>query len=104
MNTKTFSALAEPNRLRIIELLRDQPHSVNSIAQELSMRQPQASKHLNTLSKAGLVTARPVAQRRIYALNPGPLTELNDWLGSFENFWNKRFSALGEHIKKIKEQ
>ena len=72
MNAATLSALAEPNRLRIVELLRDKPRSVNEIATRLALRQPQVSKHLRVLNSAGLVRARPVAQQRIYQLQPKP--------------------------------
>ena len=61
----TLTALAEPNRLRIVELLRDRPRPVVEIAKRLRLRQPQVSKHLRVLSDAGLVDVRPVAQQRI---------------------------------------
>ncbi|MDB5076603.1 MAG: TrmB family transcriptional regulator [Chloroflexi bacterium] len=103
MNTRTFSALAEPNRLRIVELLRDRPHSVNEIATHLELRQPQVSKHLQSLSKAGLVTVHPVAQQRIYALQPEPFQQLDDWLNSFERSWTKRLSKLDVYLERMKE-
>jgi DNA-binding transcriptional ArsR family regulator len=99
MDMKTFGALAEPNRVRIVELLKEQPRSVNEVALLLGIRQPQASKHLHTLSAAGLVSMQPVAQQRIYALNPEPFLRLEDWVGSFHRFWDQRFDSLDSYLK-----
>jgi len=103
MNVSTFSALAEPNRLRIIELLREQPCSVNQIAEKLKLRQPQASKHLQTLSKAGLVTVRSVAQQRIYSVRSEPFSDMSEWLKSFEHRWRDRFSDLDTYLAYLKK-
>jgi uncharacterized protein YndB with AHSA1/START domain/dihydrofolate reductase/DNA-binding transcriptional ArsR family regulator len=80
MDSATFAALSDPTRLRIVELLARRPHAVGEIAMLLGIRQPQATKHLQTLSRAGLVTTHPLAQRRIYALSRKPLGELRRWL------------------------
>lgn len=100
MNAITFSALAEPNRLKIVELLRGQPRSVNEVALLLQMRQPQASKHLHTLAEAGLVIATPVAQQRIYELKPEAFLRLEDWANSFQQYWDQRLDNLERHLKK----
>lgn len=90
----TLCALAEPNRLRIIDLLRDGPRAVGEIVDRLRMRQPQASKHLRVLSKAGLVAVRPDAQRRIYELQSEPLRELDQWLANYRRMWEGQFGLL----------
>lgn len=90
----TFSALAEPNRLQIVELLRRRPLSVGRIAEELGLRQPQVSKHLRVLSEAGLVQATPLAQQRVYALRAQPLRELDVWLQRYRRLWEERFEQL----------
>jgi uncharacterized protein YndB with AHSA1/START domain/DNA-binding transcriptional ArsR family regulator len=79
-----LAALAEPNRLRIIELLGDSPRPVGEIATKLELRQPQVTKHLQTLERSGLVEAQPLGRRRIYALRRERLRELRDWLSGFE--------------------
>ncbi|HVC35831.1 MAG TPA: metalloregulator ArsR/SmtB family transcription factor [Candidatus Dormibacteraeota bacterium] len=104
MDTKTFSALAEPNRFRIIELLREQPHSVNEFVELLEMRQPQASKHLRILNDAGLVIVKPVAQQRVYTLNPDAFFQLDEWINSFSKLWNNRLDKLDEHLKTINKK
>jgi uncharacterized protein YndB with AHSA1/START domain/DNA-binding transcriptional ArsR family regulator len=80
----TLAALAEPNRARIVALLERAPRSVGEIARALELRQPQATKHLQTLQRAGLVTLHPLGTRRIYALRREPLRELRAWLAPYE--------------------
>lgn len=104
MNTMTLSALAEPNRLRIVELLRDNPYPVGEIAKQLVLRQPQVSKHLRILSDAGLVKVRPVAQQRIYQLQPKPFEELDSWLETFRRIWETRLDTLDEYMQELKEK
>lgn len=104
MNTMTLSALAEPNRLRIVELLRDKPYPVGEIAKRLVLRQPQVSKHLRILSDAGLVKARPVAQQRVYQLQPKPFEELDSWLETFRRIWETRLDTLDEYMQELKEK
>jgi DNA-binding transcriptional ArsR family regulator len=98
----TLTALAEPNRLRIVELLRERPRPVGEIAKRLRLRQPQVSKHLRVLSDAGLVDVRPVAQQRIYQLRSEPFTELDKWLDTFRRRADERFDRLDDLISERK--
>ena len=98
----TLAALAEPNRLRIVELLRDRPRPVGEIAKRLRMRQPQVSKHLRVLSDAGLVDVRPVAQQRIYHLRTEPFNELDKWLATFRRSMTDRMDRLEDLISERK--
>jgi DNA-binding transcriptional ArsR family regulator len=104
MNTITLSALAEPNRLRIVELLRDKPCCVGEIAERLWLRQPQVSKHLRVLTDAGLVEAHPAAQQRIYRLQTQPFQELDSWLETFRRIWDARLDTLDEYLQEQKEE
>jgi len=99
-----LSVLAEPNRMRIVELLREGPRPVGEIAGRLRLRQPQASKHLRILSKAGFVKARPVAQQRVYQLQPKPFEELDTWLETFRRIWETRLDTLDEYLQRVKEE
>ena len=99
---ETFRALAEPNRLQIVELLLAGPRPVGDMVDQLGLRQPQVSKHLRVLSEAGLVDVRVDAQRRIYALRPAPLQELEAWLERYRRIWESNFQrldALLDHMK-----
>ncbi|SHF19351.1 DNA-binding transcriptional regulator, ArsR family [Seinonella peptonophila] len=103
MNTTTFRALAEPNRLQIVELLRRGPLTVGEIADRLQIRQPQASKHLKVLSEAGIVTVRPDANRRIYQLRAETLQEVDEWLEPFRELWEERFDRLEDYLKVLQK-
>jgi uncharacterized protein YndB with AHSA1/START domain/DNA-binding transcriptional ArsR family regulator len=83
MDATLLAALAEPNRVRILELLNVAPRAVGEIADTLGLRQPQVSKHLQTLERAGLVAVHPLGQRRIYALRRERLRALRGWLDAF---------------------
>jgi DNA-binding transcriptional ArsR family regulator len=91
---ETLKALAEPNRLQIVELLLDGPRPVGELVDELGLRQPQVSKHLRVLSEAGLVGVRVDAQRRIYALQPAPLKELGTWVAKYRRVWEENFQRM----------
>jgi DNA-binding transcriptional ArsR family regulator len=94
--TETFAALAEPNRFRIVELLRSGARSVNEIGERLALNQPQVSKHLRVLKQAGLVAVEPRAQQRVYDLRPQPLRAMHDWLDRYRRLWDARFEALDQ--------
>jgi DNA-binding transcriptional ArsR family regulator len=99
---ETFKALAEPNRLHIVELLRDGPRPVGDMVHRLHLRQPQVSKHLRVLSNAGLVDARVDAQRRIYALRPAPWQQLDIWLERYRRLWEQNFQRLDALLDEMK--
>src|SRR5713226_5546994 len=99
---ETLRALAEPNRFQIVELLRDGPRPVGHLVRCLRLRQPQVSKHLRVLSDAGLVDVRVDAQRRIYALRPAPLQELEVWLERYRRIWEGNFQRLDALLDELK--
>ena len=99
----TLNALAEPNRLHIVELLRKGPLSVNEIVEKLGLSQPLVSKHLRVLSHAGLVKVRPNAQQRIYELEARPFTELDAWLDTYRSIWDTRLDNLDAYLQELKE-
>ena len=100
----TLGTLAEPNRLRIVELLRGGPRSVNEIVEKLELPQPLVSKHLRVLRNAGLVQVRPHAQQRVYELQAGPFEELDSWVSSFRRLWEDRLDTLDDYLREIKQQ
>jgi len=97
----TLSALAEPNRLRIIELLREGPRPVGEIAARLRLRQPQVSKHLRVLSDAGLVEVHPSAQQRIYRLRTEPFQAFDAWLESYRDLKEASYDRLEKHLQRL---
>ena len=101
MDTSIFAALAEPSRLRIIELLREGPLTVGAIAIQTGLRQPQASKHLRVLSDAGLVEVQRDANKRYYKLRQEPFLEIEAWLESCRRVWDERFDRLDHCLKEL---
>jgi DNA-binding transcriptional ArsR family regulator len=100
----TLNALAEPNRLHIVELLRDGPLSVNEIVERLHLSQPLVSKHLRVLSQAGLVKVHASAQQRIYQLEAHPFEALNSWLETYRRIWDTRLDNLDAYLQELKEE
>lgn len=94
-----FSALGEPSRLQIVELLGPRPRSVGEIAEVLGIRQPQVSKHLKVLGESGMVRVEPRARQRIYHLQAAPFDEIARWAGSFEHLWQTRLDSLGDFLR-----
>lgn len=101
---RTFEALAEPNRLRIVELLRDGPLPVGEIARRLEMRQPQASKHLKVLTGCGLLSVTVQGNRRIYALRPEPFLALDEWLHRIRRTMEERFENLDAYLRRLQSE
>ncbi len=99
---ETFAVLAEPNRYRIVELLRSGPRAVNDIGERLHLNQPQVSQHLKVLKTSGFVDVEPRAQQRLYVLRPEPLREIHDWLERYRRLWDERFDQLDGLIEELK--
>ncbi len=79
----TLAALAEPNRLRILEFLKGGASPVTGITEALGLPQPLVSRHLRVLRDAGLVHVRPKSRLRVYAVRPEPLRKVQQWLATF---------------------
>ena len=84
-----FAALADPTRRRIVEMLAARELPAGEIARRFDMTAPAVSQHLKLLRDAGLISVRRDAQRRIYALAPGGLAEIDAWLGRFRRLWSE---------------
>ncbi|WP_337185761.1 metalloregulator ArsR/SmtB family transcription factor [Phenylobacterium sp.] len=95
-----FEALAEPNRRRILDVLRDGERPAGDLVDALSISQPGVSKHLKLLREAGLVRTRAEGRRRLYSLEPGGLSELDAWLAPYRRFWAGRLAALEDHLER----
>jgi DNA-binding transcriptional ArsR family regulator len=95
-----WQALADPNRRAVLALLLERPRPVGELVAHLGLSQPGTSKHLRVLREAGLVQVRREANRRVYALDPGPLHELDVWLAPYRRVWNDSLDALGRHLDK----
>jgi DNA-binding transcriptional ArsR family regulator len=98
-----FEILAEPNRRRILDLLREGEQAVGDLVSGLDISQPAVSKHLRVLRRAGLVEVRADAQRRLYRLRSEPLREIDEWLAPYRAAWGRRLGALEAHLDDMPE-
>ena len=95
---EVFDVLAEPNRRRILELVRDEERPVGVLVEELGISQPAVSKHLRVLRDAGLVAVRADGQQRLYRLRAEPLQEIDEWLAPYRAAWRDRLDSLEHHL------
>ena len=96
--SSSWHALSDPNRRAVLELLLERPRPVGELVERLGLSQPGTSKHLKVLREAGLVQVRQDANRRVYALDPGPIRELDLWLAPYRRLWNESLDELGRHL------
>ncbi len=94
-----YAALAEPHRRQILDLLRGGERPAGELVQSLQLSQPGVSKHLKVLREVGLVAVRAEGKKRLYALRPEPLAEVDTWLAPYRAFWSNRLDALERHLE-----
>jgi DNA-binding transcriptional ArsR family regulator len=99
-----FNAIAETHRREILDALITGEKAVGAIVADLSMAQPQVSKHLRVLSEVGLVSCRPEGRRRLYSLEPARLRPMHDWLAKYEQAWNERLDRMDDYLKELQRQ
>lgn len=99
-----FNAIAEPQRRRILTLLKGGERPVNDVARALRITQPRASKHLRVLREVGLVRVREAGQQRLYALDAAGLEPVHAWIGGFEEFWNGTFDRLNDYLTQLEKE
>lgn len=93
-----FEVLAEPNRRRILDLLRVSERPVGALVAELAVSQPAVSKHLRVLREAGFVEVRSDAQRRVYRVRAEPLRAIYEWIEPYRQLWESRLDQLERHL------
>lgn len=99
-----FNAIAEAHRREILDALITGEKAVGAIVRDLSISQPQVSKHLRVLSEVGLVTCRADGRRRLYRLEPARLRPMHDWLAKYERAWNGRLDRVDDYLKELQQQ
>ena len=93
-----FEVLAEPSRVRIMDLLLERPRAVGELVERVGLSQPGTSKHLRVLREAGLVRVRGEGRRRIYQVSTGPLEELDAWLAPYRRLWAASLDRLEDAL------
>ena len=99
-----FNAVAEAHRRDILDALIPGEKAVGAIVDDLSMSQPQVSKHLRVLSEVGLVSSRAEGRRRLYRLEPARLQPFHDWLARYEQALNERLDRMDDYLRELQQQ
>ena len=101
-----FDVLGDPVRRRILELLADGERSAGELGaivqDEFGISQPGVSQHLRVLRDHGFTSVRHAGTRRLYAVDPTPLREVDQWLDRYRRFWDQRLDALGTELARGK--
>ena len=99
-----FNAVADVHRREILDALITGEKPVGAIVDDLSMSQPQVSKHLRVLSEVGLVSCRAEGRRRLYRLEPARLRPMHEWLTSYEQVWNDRLDRMDDYLTELQRR
>ena len=99
-----FNAIGEARRREILDALIEGEKAVGAIVNDLSMSQPQVSKHLRVLSEVGLVKCRAEGRHRLYRLEPAHLRPLRDWVAKYEQAMNDRLDRMDDYLKDLQRQ
>jgi DNA-binding transcriptional ArsR family regulator len=99
-----FNAIGDAHRRDILDALITGEKAVGAIVDDLSMTQPQVSKHLRVLSEVGLVSARAEGRRRLYRLQPAHLRPFQEWLAKYDQAMNERLDRVDEYLKELQRQ
>ncbi len=98
----TLTALADPTRRQIVEMLSRGERAAGDIADKFAVSAPAISQHLKVLREAKLVQVRVEAQRRIYTIDPDGLDEIDAWLRHVRQFWKGRLDVLEQELRGTK--
>lgn len=98
--SNVFHALADPNRRRIVEILRRGEQPVSDVVREIAIKQSGVSRHLRILYEAGFVAVRADGQRRLYSLRVEPFAALEDWLDDYRALWEARLDRFDAALEK----
>ena len=99
---RALSALSDPTRRAVVDLLRTQPRRAGELADELNMSAPALSRHLRVLRKSGVITDDAVeedARVRLYRLQPETFATLRGWLDEVESFWGDQLQSFKVHAE-----
>lgn len=99
-----FNAIGAASRREILDTLTTGEKAVGAIVHDLSMSQPQVSKHLRVLTEVGLVRSRAEGRRRLYRLEPEQLWPVREWLSRYERMWQGRLDRMEDYLKELQGQ
>jgi DNA-binding transcriptional ArsR family regulator len=99
-----FNAIAEPRRREILDALGGGERPVGDLVAALGLTQPQVSKHLRVLREAGVVDVRDRGRQRLYRVDAAALKPIHDWVASYAQLWEERYSALDDVLDDLERE
>ena len=99
-----FNAIGDVHRREILDALIAGEQTVGAIVNDLSMSQPQVSKHLRVLSEVGLVRCRAEGRHRLYRLEPARLAPFHEWLAKYEQTMNDRLDRMDDYLQELQRE
>ena len=99
-----FNAVGDVHRRAILDVLLTGEKAVGAIVGDVSMSQPQVSRHLRVLGEVGLVRSRAEGRHRLYRLAPEHLRPLDDWVAKYERAINDRLDRLEDYLEELQRQ
>ncbi len=101
MRRDVFQAIADPTRREILSLLATQPLNVNAVAQQFDVSRTAVYKHMKILSECGLVVIVPQGRERYCEAKLDKLSEVNDWIAQYKQFWEQRLDSLERYLEEL---
>jgi DNA-binding transcriptional ArsR family regulator len=99
-----FNAVGDVHRRAILDALLSGEKAVGAIVRDVSLSQPQVSRHLRVLGEVGLVTCRADGRRRLYRLDPEHLRPVHDWVAKYERAINDRLDRIEDYLEELQRQ
>lgn len=104
MRRDVFQAIADPTRRAILDLLAEQPLTLNGIAEQFDISRPAISKHVKILVECGVVVIRQQGRERYCAVQADRLTEVVNWVEQYRAAWEQRFDRLDEYLNELQRK
>jgi DNA-binding transcriptional ArsR family regulator len=104
MRRDVFQAIADPTRRAILDLLAEQPLTLNGIAEHFDISRPAISKHVKILAECGLVVIRQQGRERYCEVRVDRLTEVSNWVEQYRAAWEQRFDRLDEYLNELQKK
>ena len=104
MRRDVFQALADPTRRAILDLLANQPLTLNGVTEHFDISRPAISKHMKILAECGLVVIRQQGRERYCEAQLDKLNEVADWVERYRQAWEQRFDRLGEYLSELQKR
>lgn len=101
MRRDVFQAISDPTRREIINLVAHQRLNLNSVAENFDVSRPAISKHIKILMECGLITIQQEGRDRYCEAKLDKLSEVNDWVNQYKQFWNQKFDSLENYLNEL---